>query len=157
MGTAYARSHFQEIIDIIKYMGVSSQQLFYGIDGIIKEANFIDAIWLPSVKWLQELKYFFKISILIYELCSSGCRSRRPHPEQIFNDMLRGDNCGTFFVKNFLWSGQTYLNRMDSGSTFSQRIFKAGAWNFWKPGRCDETVQYLVAGKFHGQPHFHQR
>jgi len=44
MGTAYARSHFQEIIDIIKYMGVSSQQLFYGIDGIIEEANFIDAI-----------------------------------------------------------------------------------------------------------------
>ena len=44
IGTVYARSHFQEIIDIITYMGVSSQQLFYGIDGVFKEANFIDAI-----------------------------------------------------------------------------------------------------------------
>jgi hypothetical protein len=44
IGTAYARGHFQEIIDVITYMGVNSQQLFYGIDGIIKEANFIDGI-----------------------------------------------------------------------------------------------------------------
>ncbi|MBN9379935.1 MAG: hypothetical protein J0H74_04180 [Chitinophagaceae bacterium] len=44
IGTAYARSHFQEIIDIITYMGINSQQLFYGIDGVIKEADFIDGI-----------------------------------------------------------------------------------------------------------------
>ena len=42
--TAYARSIFQEIIDIVTYMGINSQQLFYGVDGIIKEANFIDGI-----------------------------------------------------------------------------------------------------------------
>lgn len=44
VGTSYARSHFQEIINIVTYMGVNSQQLFYGVDGIIKEANFIDGI-----------------------------------------------------------------------------------------------------------------
>jgi hypothetical protein len=44
IGTAYARSHFQEIIDIVTYMSVNSQQLFYGVDGVIKEANFIDNI-----------------------------------------------------------------------------------------------------------------
>jgi hypothetical protein len=44
IGTTYARSHFQEIIDIITYMGVNSTQLFYGIDGVIKEANYIDNI-----------------------------------------------------------------------------------------------------------------
>jgi len=42
--TIYARTHFQEIIDIITYMGINSQQLFYGVDGIVKEANFIDTL-----------------------------------------------------------------------------------------------------------------
>ena len=42
--TTYARSIFQEIIDIVTYMGINSQRLFYGVDGIIKEANFIDGI-----------------------------------------------------------------------------------------------------------------
>ncbi|HEY4063191.1 MAG TPA: hypothetical protein VGM30_14895 [Puia sp.] len=44
IGTIYARSHFQEITDIITYMGVNSQQLLFGIDGVIKEANYIDGI-----------------------------------------------------------------------------------------------------------------
>ena len=44
IGTVYARDHYQEIIDVITYMGVNSQQLFYGVDGVIKEANFIDGI-----------------------------------------------------------------------------------------------------------------
>ena len=30
-----------EIIDIVTYMGINSQQLFYGVDGIIKEANLL--------------------------------------------------------------------------------------------------------------------
>jgi hypothetical protein len=44
IGTVYARAHFQEIVDIITYMGINSQELFYGIDGVIKEANYIDGI-----------------------------------------------------------------------------------------------------------------
>ena len=42
--TTYARDVFQEIIDVVTYMGVNGQQLFYGVDGVIKEANFIDGI-----------------------------------------------------------------------------------------------------------------
>ena len=44
ISTAYARSHFQEMVDIITYMGIKSQELFFGIDGVIKEANYIDSI-----------------------------------------------------------------------------------------------------------------
>lgn len=44
IGTFYARSHFQEIIDILTYMNINSNQLFYGIDGILKEAAYIDAL-----------------------------------------------------------------------------------------------------------------
>lgn len=44
IGTAYARQHFQEILDILAFMNVNSQQLFYGIDGVIKEADYIDGI-----------------------------------------------------------------------------------------------------------------
>ena len=44
IGTAYARAHFQEIIDIITYMRINSKQLFYGVDSIITEANYIDTI-----------------------------------------------------------------------------------------------------------------
>jgi hypothetical protein len=44
IGILYARSHFQEIIDILTYMNIDSQQLFYGVDGILKEANYIDRI-----------------------------------------------------------------------------------------------------------------
>jgi hypothetical protein len=44
IGTGYARAHFQEIVDVITYMGVNSRELFYGIDGVISEANYIDTI-----------------------------------------------------------------------------------------------------------------
>lgn len=44
ISTTYARLHFQEIVDVLKYMNVNSQQLFYGVDGIIKEANYIDML-----------------------------------------------------------------------------------------------------------------
>jgi len=44
ISTAYARAHFQEIVEIITFMGIRSQELFYGIDGVIKEANYIDSI-----------------------------------------------------------------------------------------------------------------
>ncbi|MBO9563919.1 MAG: hypothetical protein J7621_14145 [Niastella sp.] len=44
IGTVYARSHFHAITDLLKYMRINSQQLFYGIDGILKEASYIDQI-----------------------------------------------------------------------------------------------------------------
>lgn len=44
IGTAYARSHFQEITDLLSYMNVNSQELFYGVDGVLKEANNIDTL-----------------------------------------------------------------------------------------------------------------
>jgi hypothetical protein len=44
IGAAYARSHFQEIIDLLSYMNVNSQELLYGVNGILKEANHIDAL-----------------------------------------------------------------------------------------------------------------
>jgi hypothetical protein len=44
IGTIYARSHFNEITDLLKYMNINSQQLFYGIDGVLKEADYIDRI-----------------------------------------------------------------------------------------------------------------
>jgi hypothetical protein len=44
ISTVYARAHFQEMVDIITYMGIKSQELFYGIDRVIKEANYIDSI-----------------------------------------------------------------------------------------------------------------
>ena len=44
IGTAYARSHFQEITDLLSYMNVNSQELFYGVDGVLKEANNIDIL-----------------------------------------------------------------------------------------------------------------
>lgn len=44
ISTAYARSHFQEILNIVTYMNINSQQLFYGVDGVLKEAHFIDNI-----------------------------------------------------------------------------------------------------------------
>ncbi len=42
--TVYSRAHFQEIVDVITYMGVNSQELFYGIDSVVKEANYIDSL-----------------------------------------------------------------------------------------------------------------
>ncbi|WP_218162218.1 hypothetical protein [Chitinophaga sp. CF118] len=44
IGTAYARSHFQEMIDLLSYMDINSQQLFYGVDNVLKEANYIDTL-----------------------------------------------------------------------------------------------------------------
>lgn len=44
IGTVYARSHFQEIVDVLHFMNINSHQLFYGVDGILKEANYIDLL-----------------------------------------------------------------------------------------------------------------
>ena len=44
IGTNYVRTHFQEIIDLLTWMGINDKQLFKGIDGVLKEANFIDRI-----------------------------------------------------------------------------------------------------------------
>jgi len=44
ISTSYARSRFQDITDVLQHMNINSQQLFYGIDGVLKEANYIDSI-----------------------------------------------------------------------------------------------------------------
>lgn len=44
INTSDTRSHFQEIIDILNYMNIDSRQLFYGIDRVLKEADYIDSI-----------------------------------------------------------------------------------------------------------------
>ncbi len=44
IGTAYARSHFQDIVDMINWMGINHKELFMGIDGVLKEADKIDHI-----------------------------------------------------------------------------------------------------------------
>jgi hypothetical protein len=44
IGTSYARQHFQEITDILTFMNINSGQLFYGIDGVLREADYIDDI-----------------------------------------------------------------------------------------------------------------
>lgn len=42
--TMYARSHFQDIIDILTWMNINHRELFFGIDGVSKEADYIDNI-----------------------------------------------------------------------------------------------------------------
>ena len=42
--SGYARAHFQDIVDIVTYMGIDSQDLFYGINKVIREADYIDTI-----------------------------------------------------------------------------------------------------------------
>jgi len=44
IGTLYARQHFQDIVDILSWMGINHRELFFGIDGVIKEADYIDRI-----------------------------------------------------------------------------------------------------------------
>ncbi|HMO33795.1 MAG TPA: hypothetical protein PKE07_12450 [Lacibacter sp.] len=44
IGTAYARSHFQDIVDLLNWMDIPHHELFFGIDGVLKEAVLIDAI-----------------------------------------------------------------------------------------------------------------
>lgn len=44
IGTTYARSHFQNIVDILNWMNINHRELFFGIDGILKEADYIDNI-----------------------------------------------------------------------------------------------------------------
>lgn len=44
IGTVYARSHFQDIIDILTWMDINHRELFSGIDGVLKEADYIDNI-----------------------------------------------------------------------------------------------------------------
>ena len=42
--SAYAKLRFKDILDIIDWMNIDSKQLFYGVDGVLKEANYIDNI-----------------------------------------------------------------------------------------------------------------
>lgn len=44
IGTNYARTHFQDIIDVLSWLNIDSRQLFYGFDGVLKEADYIDNI-----------------------------------------------------------------------------------------------------------------
>ena len=44
IGTIYARNHFQHIIDILTWMNINHRELFFGIDGVLKEADYIDNI-----------------------------------------------------------------------------------------------------------------
>lgn len=44
ISTVYVRAHFQEIEDVLNYMEVDSRELFFGIDSILEEANYLDNI-----------------------------------------------------------------------------------------------------------------
>ena len=44
ISASYARSHFQEITDILGYMNIDSRQLFQGFNSLLNEANYIDNI-----------------------------------------------------------------------------------------------------------------
>ncbi len=44
IGTIYARMHLQEIIDLVTWMNINTTQLFYGLDSVIREADYIDSI-----------------------------------------------------------------------------------------------------------------
>lgn len=44
IGTTYARDHFQHICDILGWLNISSSQLFYGVDGVSREASYIDSL-----------------------------------------------------------------------------------------------------------------
>ena len=44
IGTNYARDHFQHVTDVLQWMNITASELFYGVDGILKEADYIDNI-----------------------------------------------------------------------------------------------------------------
>lgn len=44
IGTTYARSHYQSIIDVLIWMNIPYKELLYGIDSVLKEADYIDTI-----------------------------------------------------------------------------------------------------------------
>jgi hypothetical protein len=44
ISTLYARSHFQEMIDILDYMAIDSRQLLQGFNNVLQQANYIDSI-----------------------------------------------------------------------------------------------------------------
>jgi hypothetical protein len=44
IATVYARNHFQDIIDLFTWMGVGYKEILSGIDGVLKAADYIDAI-----------------------------------------------------------------------------------------------------------------
>jgi hypothetical protein len=44
ISTTYARTHFQEIADILGYMSVENRHLFMGFTSVLDEANYIDSI-----------------------------------------------------------------------------------------------------------------
>lgn len=44
INSTYVRTHFQHILDVIDWMNINSKQLFYGVDGVLKEAECIDNI-----------------------------------------------------------------------------------------------------------------
>ena len=41
---AYARARFQETLNLLEWMNIDSRQLFYGVNGVLKEADRIDNI-----------------------------------------------------------------------------------------------------------------
>lgn len=42
--STYARAHYQELLDLINWLNIPADHLFYGIDGVHKEADYIDRI-----------------------------------------------------------------------------------------------------------------
>lgn len=44
ISASYARSHFQEMIDILDYMNIDSRNLFRGFKGVLEEAIYIDSL-----------------------------------------------------------------------------------------------------------------
>lgn len=44
IATVYARNHFLDITDMFTWMGVNYQEILTGINGVLKEADYIDTI-----------------------------------------------------------------------------------------------------------------
>jgi len=44
IATRYARDHFQDIIDVFAWMGICYKEILAGINGVVKEADYIDKI-----------------------------------------------------------------------------------------------------------------
>lgn len=44
ISTAYVTQHYQEIVDLLNWLNINAADLFYGVDGIQKEIDFINRI-----------------------------------------------------------------------------------------------------------------
>lgn len=40
----YARNHYQEIIDVLNWLNIDARELFYDIENLLEECNYIDSI-----------------------------------------------------------------------------------------------------------------